>query len=193
LRRKNRADRETKGGGLYHLLFHLPRRIRIRVGALGLQVFPHGYYIYTGSAKRGLAHRIARHLRKRKKRHWQIDFLTTVARVERILINDSGFSTECQRHQAISDLPQAKVMVAWFGSSDCRCRSHLAYFRKRPRLQDNSGSGQSLVVVSQKHPPKILIPSSGRVKKSFMLFGADALKPSKTVGFKSAPSLKKSL
>lgn len=136
MRRENRADSETKGGGLYHLLLRLPRKVQIRVGALGLHLFPSGYYIYTGSAKRGLTHRIARHLRKRKRQHWHIDFLTTAARVERILIDDTGHYTECRRHQSIMNLPGAEVNVAGFGSSDCRCRSHLAYFKKRPRLRD---------------------------------------------------------
>lgn len=166
MNRKFQSHGEDKRGGLYHLLLYLPRKISIRVGALGRQIFPSGYYIYTGSARWGLAHRLARHLRKRKKRHWHIDYLTAFARVERILIDVSRRHTECQRHQAVMDRAGAEVIVAEFGSSDCRCRSHLAYFEKKPVVQDLLNSGFSLVVTPQKHPQKILIPSSGRVKTS---------------------------
>lgn len=157
---------KTKDSGFYHLVLHLPRKIQIRVGALGRQVFPSGYYIYTGSARRGLSHRLSRHLRKQKKQHWHIDFLTAVAGVKVILVDESGLRTECQNHEAIMDLPGAEVVMAGFGSSDCRCRSHLAYFEKKPVIQDLLRFECSLVGIAQKHLPKILIPLSGRVRTS---------------------------
>lgn len=154
MNRKFRSNGEDKKGGLYHLLLHLPRKIQIRVGALGRQIFPSGYYVYTGSARRGLSHRIARHLRKRKNRHWHIDYLTAAAPVERILIDVSDRFTECQAHQAVMNIPGAEVIVAEFGSSDCRCRSHLAYFEKKPVVQDLLNSRFSLVVTPKSIPRK---------------------------------------
>ncbi|NKE72810.1 DUF123 domain-containing protein [Candidatus Manganitrophus noduliformans] len=136
MNRKFQSNGEDKKGGLYHLLLRLPRKIQIRVGALDRKIFPSGYYIYTGSARRGLSHRLGRHLRRRKKRHWHIDFLTTVAPLKQILIDVSDRFTECQAHQTIMNAPGAEVIVAGFGSSDCRCRSHLAYFKKRPPLRE---------------------------------------------------------
>lgn len=154
MNKKFQSYGEDKRGGLYHLLLHLPRRIQVRVGALGRQIFPSGYYIYTGSAKRGLTHRIARHLRKRKKQHWRIDYLTAVAPVERILIDVSDRFTECRRHRGIMNLQGAEVIIRGFGSSDCRCRSHLAYFEKKPVVQDLLNFRFSLVVTPRTHPPK---------------------------------------
>jgi len=70
----------TKATGLYHLILHLKRPERLRVGRLGLQEFPAGYYLYTGSARRGLASRLQRHLCKEKTSHWHIDRLTRMSR-----------------------------------------------------------------------------------------------------------------
>jgi sugar fermentation stimulation protein A len=120
-----------KTAGIYHLILYLKRRQRLCVGALGLVDFPSGYYIYTGSAQQGLAKRLERHLRKGKTRHWHIDYLTAVARIEQILVDGSGTKTECQRHELIMNLTGAKVIIPGFGSSDCHCPSHVAYFEKR--------------------------------------------------------------
>ena len=67
--------------GFYQLVVRLGRRRTIVVGRLGRFEFPAGYYVYTGSAKRGLESRIARHLRRRKRMRWHIDYLLQYADV----------------------------------------------------------------------------------------------------------------
>ncbi len=57
----------------YQLLIRIGRPIRLRIGALGVQEFPAGHYLYTGSARRNLEARIHRHLRREKKLRWHID------------------------------------------------------------------------------------------------------------------------
>lgn len=47
--------------------------------------------------------------------HWHIYFLTTVSQIEQVLVDLIGEQTECQRHQAIMDLPGAEVLVPGFG------------------------------------------------------------------------------
>jgi Uri superfamily endonuclease len=54
-----------------------------------------------------------------------------VARVEQILVDGSRSRTECQRHEAIMNLPGAQTIVPGFGSSDCYCPSHLVFFKTR--------------------------------------------------------------
>lgn len=125
----------VKRGGIYHLVLNMPRARRLRVGSLGLKSYPSGYYVYTGSARRGLAMRILRHLRKQKIRHWHIDRLTQVARVEEIWVDIRPQSAECQCHGRVLALPGARTLIPRFGSSDCRCPSHLAYFQRRPKLR----------------------------------------------------------
>ena len=124
-----------KRAGIYHLVLSLPRARRLRAGSLGLKSYPSGYYVYTGSARRGLAMRILRHLRKGKTRHWHIDWLTQVARIEEIWVDLLPKSRECECHRRVLALPGAGNLIPKFGSSDCRCPSHLAYFPRRPKLR----------------------------------------------------------
>jgi len=73
--------------------------------------------------------------RKEKTRHWHIDWLTQVARIEEIWVNIRPKSRECECHRRVLSLPGARTLIPRFGSSDCRCPSHLAYFQWRPKLR----------------------------------------------------------
>jgi Uri superfamily endonuclease len=108
----------------YQLEIVLAAPARITIGRLGVYDFPAGRYIYTGSAKRNLDARVARHLRRDKRLHWHIDYLLAapsarVAAVERFA------EPEC----AVNARTAGKVQVPGFGASDCRagCGSHLKY------------------------------------------------------------------
>jgi Uri superfamily endonuclease len=95
---------------------------------LGIFTFPAGRYIYTGSAMNGLIGRLRRHLKKRKKLYWHIDYLLRHAKIETIFVLETGERVECQLNSLTLSLPNAKVVVKGFGCSDCRCPSHLVYF-----------------------------------------------------------------
>ena len=114
--------------GVYQLHLRLDKPKRIRVGKLGVFTFPAGRYIYTGSAMNGLIGRLRRHLKKRKKLHWHIDYLLRHAKIETIFVVETGERVECQLNSLTLSLPNAKVVVKGFGCSDCRCPSHLVYF-----------------------------------------------------------------
>jgi len=114
--------------GVYQLHLRLDKPKRIRVGKLGVFTFPAGRYIYTGSAMNGLIGRLRRHLKKRKKLHWHIDYLLRHAKIETIFVLETGERVECQLNSLTLSLPNAKVVVKGFGCSDCRCSSHLVYF-----------------------------------------------------------------
>jgi sugar fermentation stimulation protein A len=131
--------------GIYHLLLCLRRPRKLRVGRLGIHDFPAGHYVYTGRARRGLDGRLARHMRKRKTRHWHIDYLTAVADIKEIRVNKSN--EECRSHRAVMKLPGAQVIVPGFGSSDCRCPSHLAHFERRPKI-----SGSKCAIARKRAP-----------------------------------------
>ncbi len=108
----------------YQLLIHLKAPIRLDIGALGRHHLPAGFYLYTGSARRNIEARVARHRRKRKPRRWHIDYLTCHrnARVVETWLSDRP---ECQLNQSVA----GEVVVARFGASDCRsgCGAHLKY------------------------------------------------------------------
>jgi sugar fermentation stimulation protein A len=100
------------------------------VGGLGKITFPKGYYVYAGSARVNLTKRVERHLRRRKQFHWHIDFLRDRA--------DSCAALPVRSSEDLEhDLAAALGLIAdWsiprFGSSDCRCPTHLFGFKENP-------------------------------------------------------------
>ena len=108
----------------YQLTLKISEEISIRIGRLGVFNFPAGRYIYTGSAEKNIEQRIARHLRKEKKIHWHIDYLTTHRSVEIIEVRRSE-EDECSLNQKT----KGRITAPGFGASDCTkaCGSHLKY------------------------------------------------------------------
>jgi Uri superfamily endonuclease len=113
--------------GVYQLHLYLPRAARLKIGKLGVFLFPAGRYVYTGSALSGLANRLARHQRQEKKLHWHIDFLLRHARIERIVAVPTQERRECALNRELLQQHGAQIIVRGFGSSDCRCPAHLVY------------------------------------------------------------------
>lgn len=122
--------------GSYVLLIQLPKDTTVTVGKLGFFPFYQGYYLYAGSALRGLSSRLAHHLGKKKKNHWHIDYLLMHSRIIEIWGGVSNDRLECVFAEAGSILTESKIPVRGFGSSDCRCQSHLIYSPERPLLAD---------------------------------------------------------
>ena len=119
----SRVNREAQDRGAYLLVLRLPEPCRIEVGALGEVEFAAGHYIYVGSAMRGLAARMARHLRLRKQHHWHVDYLRAHADRAEALAVRSSKREECTLAQAVGKLfPPGP---AGFGSTDCDCPTHL--------------------------------------------------------------------
>ena len=110
----------------YQLCIDVPYPLRVQIGRLGELVLPRCKCVYTGSAKRNLESRVARHLRQEKKLRWHIDYLLAQPNVsvEQVL----RFSEpECDINQQV----EGSVVLAGFGSSDCKngCGSHLKLLR----------------------------------------------------------------
>jgi sugar fermentation stimulation protein A len=108
--------------GSYVLLISLPEEHMITVGSLGPIRFSQGHYAYVGSALGGFRARLNRHLRTGKKPHWHIDYLLEKAVLDAIITEEARERTECKIARALA---QKFGSVPGFGSSDCRCRSHL--------------------------------------------------------------------
>jgi Uri superfamily endonuclease len=118
--------------GLYQLHIELTRPISVRVGRLGRFRFDPGWYVYTGSAKRNLPARVARHQRRSKKLRWHIDYLLANrhAHIRQVLTRPWRPGGECGWHRATGRAPGATIPVRRFGSSDCGCPAHLVRFRR---------------------------------------------------------------
>jgi Uri superfamily endonuclease len=108
----------------YQLNIQLSQSSSLQIGKFGLFNFPAGHYIYTGSARRNLGARVARHLKLNKTLRWHIDYLlaSPFSSIESVTL----FSEmECEINQRVNGV----VLIAGFGASDCRanCGSHLKY------------------------------------------------------------------
>jgi Uri superfamily endonuclease len=113
--------------GVYQLHLSLSDTTEITIGKLGTFRFPAGCYVYTGSALSGLERRLARHRRREKTHHWHIDYFLCHARIVEVRRQVTTERRECLLNAETLALPGACVVAARFGSSDCRCRSHLVY------------------------------------------------------------------
>jgi Uri superfamily endonuclease len=116
--------------GSYCLVIELKEEVEIKVGALGLFLFPKGIYFYVGRAMGpgGIEARISRHRRKGWRRpRWHIDYLLERSEVVgEILFPGNG--DECKIARDMLEMAGGMVVAPGFGSSDCRCPTHLIYF-----------------------------------------------------------------
>ncbi len=110
--------------GSYMLLIQLPEEQTITTGSLKAIYFPRGYYAYVGSAMGGFKSRLNRHLKSNKKPHWHIDYLLEKASISEIILCETKDKAECAVAQALSYQFDS---IPGFGSSDCKCRSHLFF------------------------------------------------------------------
>ena len=127
--------RDSRERGTYALLLALDGEAAITVGKLGTFAFPAGYYLYIGSARSGLWPRLRRHLKREKKLRWHIDYLRQHAEVIEVWYLVSDEPMECPWARTAATLPGAQTPVAGFGSSDCRCQSHLIHYPERPSFE----------------------------------------------------------
>jgi len=112
--------------GSYALAIRLDAPLRLASGRFRGKVLPGGWYVYCGSANGpgGLRARLTRHLKKRKKRRWHIDWLTTQSDVRRALCLPGA--EECALVARPLDTGAFTIPLPGFGSSDCAsCESHL--------------------------------------------------------------------
>lgn len=114
--------------GIYSLVIKAKQPVKIYVGSLGKIRFYKGYYIYVGSALNNLEARIARHMKRGKKLKWHIDYLLASPKIEIewIVTKPTRRRLECLVNKKIQRFATA---VKGFGSSDCKCGSHLSYFK----------------------------------------------------------------
>jgi len=136
--------------GYYLLLVYVRSGRDIAIGrrAGGSEFFPRGWYVYIGSAARGLSKRIERHFRKEKKLHWHIDYLLSDSPPRKAFtISDPDLSLrnrgsagntasygsfECRLAEEVAAIPGARRIHKGFGSGDCSCPGHLVFCGGNP-------------------------------------------------------------
>jgi Uri superfamily endonuclease len=140
--------------GTYVLTLRLERRRRLAVGKLGRFDFPPGFYAYVGSAfgPGGLPARLKHHLTSRSKPHWHIDYLRRAARPVSLWASGEWARREHLWAEVLSQMPGVETPAPGFGSSDCRCPTHLFRFTGTPQFNEFAGLVRKCA------------PASGRVR-----------------------------
>ncbi len=103
-------------------MFSLKENLTVRVRNGKTFELKKGIYCYCGSAMGSLEKRVLRHLKRKKKPHWHIDFITTDSRFEPVEVwafRDKEF--ECKLAESL----KGNEPVLGFGATDCSCKSHL--------------------------------------------------------------------
>jgi Uri superfamily endonuclease len=102
--------------------------LEISVGALGKLIFEKGRYVYVGSGLNGLKARVRRHLNTCRGVnmvcHWHIDYLLREKSVNIISIYIQITDKRIECIVANETLKNGRA-IEGFGSSDCKCLSHL--------------------------------------------------------------------
>lgn len=128
--------------GSYTLIIRVTTPTRVKMRKFGVLKVSEGYYAYTGSAlglgAASLRRRVARHFKKRKKKHWHIDHLLAKRAVciTAVVAALSNEDNECQIANLIGDIEGAATPIMGFGASDCKhtCKSHLTYLGQNNSL-----------------------------------------------------------
>jgi Uri superfamily endonuclease len=123
--------------GTYALILSSSNKRQIAVGKLGTLQLKPGFYIYIGSAfgPGGLKARIAHHCKRPARPRWHLDYLGSFLDLVEIWYTYDPVHREHQWAQTLSATKGATVPLAGFGSSDCRCKSHLFFFNSKPAIR----------------------------------------------------------
>ena len=102
--------------GSYVLILEIKPLKTVSIGKLGKIKFK-GVYAYVGSALNSIEARVRRHLTKKKRKFWHIDYLTALkeCKVKAVYFSNQK---ECKIAREISKVAEA---VKGFGCSDCSC------------------------------------------------------------------------
>ena len=120
--------------GTYALIFKTQRNKRLIIGKLGTLTLQPGYFVYVGSAfgPGGLKARIGHHRKTFSRPHWHIDYLSEYLSPAEVWYTYDATHREDHWSQVLANVRGASIPLPGFGSSDCRCISHLYFFPVRP-------------------------------------------------------------
>jgi Uri superfamily endonuclease len=118
--------------GSYCIIMRLKYDKKIRIGKLGVFDFPEGFYVYVGSAMKNLEQRILRHYSALKKKKWHVDYFLESAEIIKFIVFPSNKKQECKITKILLD--DGTIIAEKFGSTDCKCKTHLIYFVTKKEL-----------------------------------------------------------
>lgn len=124
------------GPGTYVVVYHLPAARAIRVGRLGKVELSAGFFSYVGSAlgSGGLPARLRHHLGRPARPHWHVDYLRRVARPVEAWVCAQPIRREHDWAHLLSRVRCVVPVIEGFGTSDCRCSTHLFHWAQVPSI-----------------------------------------------------------
>lgn len=127
------APEHARDAGVYMLLIRVRQAGHIVRAHKAWTIVP-GWYVYVGSAQRGLRARLARHARRKKQPHWHIDYLLLLGYVvsARVLVG-APRAVEARLARAWARVQGARVLEN-FGATDSPAASHLIGFSRRAQV-----------------------------------------------------------
>jgi len=122
--------------GTYIVVTEAKREFSCQVGKLGKLTGHAGFYLYVGSAlgSGGIKARVNHHLQISHHPRWHFDYLRPFVVPRRIWYCSSSIRYEHQWAAVLSALPGVELPLVKFGASDCRCTTHLYYFKNLPNI-----------------------------------------------------------
>lgn len=121
--------------GIYILEIHSSKSFTIELKAFHQIKFSKGFYYYVGSAQKNLAPRVERHLKRNKKLHWHIDYITSLPFIkisEVTIFPNEPKEFECRLVNYLAGNYELIFPAKKFGNSDChKCNSHLLYSKMK--------------------------------------------------------------
>ena len=120
--------------GTYALVLQATAGESMQIGRLGKLELRPGFYVYVGSAfgPGGVRARLRHHLKQAARPHWHIDYLRPTTRLVEIWYSHDEAVHEHAWAAGIRRMRSASTPLPGFGSSDCRCPSHLSFHARRP-------------------------------------------------------------
>lgn len=132
----SRISNQVDMKGVYCLLINCRKSQSIRIGKFGIIDFTKGFYLYIGSALNGIEKRVSRHLGRKKNNFWHIDYFLSnrYVNIDCVYCLESNKKMECNIAEKAGTIAKP---VMGFGSSDCKCKSHLFFVCDRKRCWGN--------------------------------------------------------
>lgn len=115
---------------LYAIYLYVHTEKKLVIGKLGEFTFQKGTYVYVGSAKRNIQARINRHRALDKIKKWHFDYLRPAGTITKIITYGNDLR-ECELLEKLRKKENGSFPVKGFGSSDCKCYSHLFFIPEK--------------------------------------------------------------
>lgn len=123
--------------GTYVVVLKSSQAKSVQIGRLAQLAVRRGYYLYVGSAlgPGGVRARLRHHAKVSWRPHWHLDYLRAETTLYAAYASYSAERKECEWASILATGEGVTEPMSGFGSSDCRCNTHLFYFSSALKLQ----------------------------------------------------------